>query len=410
MNNKKAVLISPQFPRTYYKFAEALRLRGWTVLGIGDTPYASLPYELTQNLNEYYYCPNMNDYAELYKAVAFFSFKYGKIDLIESNNEYWLEKDARLREDFNCLEGFRVDEIRALKAKSYMKKFYQLAGVPFARYRLVDDLNGCMSFIQEVGLPVFVKPNVGVGSVSAKKIDSLAKLELFLSTKDEATYIMEEFVEGTTISYDGMCNDRSEVVFEVAHVYPISNHEVTNALSEDYYYTEPHVPEDLAAIGHRVVQAFGLKKRFFHLEFFRLNRDHPYLGKKGTIVALEANLRTPGGYTPEMINASQSLNCYAVWADVMTLNENRQSNLLPKFYCAVIARRDSKSYTLNHQEIMEKYANTMVFEGRYPPVINVGMGDQFYMVKVSSVEACESFKNDLLKPKIQTITWTKTGS
>jgi hypothetical protein len=59
---------------------------------------------------------------------------------------------------------------------------------------------------------------------------------------------------------------------------------------------------------------------------------------------------------------------------------------------------------------MEKYANTMVFEGRYPPVINVGMGDQFYMVKVSSVEACESFKIDLLKPKIQTITWTKTGS
>lgn len=410
MNFKKAVLISPQFPKTYYKFAEALKLRGWTVLGIGDTPYTSIPYELTQNLHEYYYCPNMADYAELYKAVAFFSFKYGKIDLIESNNEYWLEKDARLREDFNCVEGFRQHEIVSLKAKSTMKRFYEIAHVPFARFHLVDDKEGCLRFIDQVGFPVFVKPNVGVGSIASRKIDSLAKLDLFLSTKDVAQYIMEEFVDGTTISYDGVCNSHSEVVFDVSHVFPTPNHDIVNALTEDYYYTEPTVPEDLSIIGKRVVQAFGLKKRFFHLEFFRLNQDHPYLGKKGTIVALEANLRTPGGYTPEMINASQSLNCYAVWADVMSEDHNQQNLHLPKFYCAEVARRDGKSYVYSHQEIMQKYGDVMVFEGRYPPVINVGMGDQFYMIKTSSLEACEAFKQEVLKHKIQTITWTMTGS
>jgi hypothetical protein len=410
MNSKKAVLISPQFPRTYYKFAEALRLQGWTVLGIGDTPYTAIPYELTQNLNEYYYCPNMNDYAELYKAVAFLAFKYGKIDLIESNNEHWLEKDARLREDFNCTEGFRLNEIQALKAKSTMKQFYQHANVPFARYYLVENLEGCLAFIHQVGYPVFVKPNIGVGSIASKKIDSLAKLELFLATKDSAQYIMEEFIDGTTISYDGVCNDQSDVVLEVSHVYPTPNHEIVTSLTEDYYYTEPNIPNDLAVIGKRVVKAFGLKKRFFHLEFFRLNNDHAYLGKKGSIVALEANLRTPGGYTPEMINASQSINCYAVWADVVTFNENKQPINLPKFYCAEVARRDGKSYVYSHQDIMQNYGHLMVFEGRYPPVINVGMGDQFYIIKASSIEACESFKQDVLKHKVQTITWTMTGS
>ena len=36
---------------------------------------------------------------EVYRAVAFFAFKYGRIDWLESNNEYWLERDAALRTD-----------------------------------------------------------------------------------------------------------------------------------------------------------------------------------------------------------------------------------------------------------------------------------------------------------------------
>ena len=45
------------------------------------------------------------NYEELFKACAFFSYKYGKIDWIESNDEFWLERDARLRTDFNVTTG-----------------------------------------------------------------------------------------------------------------------------------------------------------------------------------------------------------------------------------------------------------------------------------------------------------------
>ena len=34
-----------------------------------------------------------------------FRIYYGRIDWIESNNEYWLEQDARLRTDFNVTTG-----------------------------------------------------------------------------------------------------------------------------------------------------------------------------------------------------------------------------------------------------------------------------------------------------------------
>lgn len=33
----------------------------------------------------------MKDYDQVYRAVAYFAHKYGRIDQIESHNEYWLE-------------------------------------------------------------------------------------------------------------------------------------------------------------------------------------------------------------------------------------------------------------------------------------------------------------------------------
>ncbi|MCD8153102.1 MAG: hypothetical protein LUF78_00115 [Clostridiales bacterium] len=90
------VFISPQFPRTYWNFCDRLKRNGVNVLGIGDTPYDELPVELKSSLTEYYRLDTLEDYDQMLRAIGFFTFKYGKIDWIESNNEYWLEQDARL--------------------------------------------------------------------------------------------------------------------------------------------------------------------------------------------------------------------------------------------------------------------------------------------------------------------------
>lgn len=36
----------------------------------------------------------MENYDEVYGAVGYFIWHYGRIDWLESNNEYWLEQDA----------------------------------------------------------------------------------------------------------------------------------------------------------------------------------------------------------------------------------------------------------------------------------------------------------------------------
>ena len=62
------------------------------------------------------------------RAVGYFTGRYGKIDWIESNNEYWLELDAALRTDFNVTSGLKTADMARIKHKSVMKEYYRKAG------------------------------------------------------------------------------------------------------------------------------------------------------------------------------------------------------------------------------------------------------------------------------------------
>ena len=161
---KNAIFMSPNFPENYWQFCHELAYNGVNVLGIGDEAYDRLLPELRDCLTEYYLVGSMENYDEVYRAVAFFAFKYGRIDFLESNNEYWLEQDAALRTDFNIPDGFRNEDIPRIKFKSGMKEYYRRAGVPTARWHMADDLAGCRAFIDEVGYPVIAKPDNGVGA------------------------------------------------------------------------------------------------------------------------------------------------------------------------------------------------------------------------------------------------------
>ena len=45
-----------------------------------------------------------------------------------------------------------------------MKKYYAKANIPTARYTLVDSLDNALNFAHEVGYPLVLKPDHGVGA------------------------------------------------------------------------------------------------------------------------------------------------------------------------------------------------------------------------------------------------------
>ena len=222
------IFISPSFPKTYWNFCDRLKKRGVNVLGIGQDYYDSLKPELKNSLTEYYRVNNMQDYQQMLRAVGFFTFKYGHIDWLESNNEFWMDQDARLRTDFNITTGPKTDTIANYQNKALMKKFYAQANVPTARYRLLNNLEEAVLFANEVGYPLIVKPVKGVGASDTHKLNNLEELQNFYDHKGKEEYILEEFVEGDLISFDGIVNQTGQIIFSTNHVFPQQIMDVVN--------------------------------------------------------------------------------------------------------------------------------------------------------------------------------------
>ena len=179
------IFISPQFPTNYYHFCAELKNNGVNVLGIGDSAYDSLPYSLKNVLTEYYKVESMENYDQMMRAVAYFTFKYGRIDWLESNNEYWLTQDAKLRTDFHITSGFQLNEIETFKSKKHMKEYYKKAGVPAVECYKIGSREGCFSFAAKYGYPIVVKPDNGVGAQNTYRISMIRNLINFLQKQTE---------------------------------------------------------------------------------------------------------------------------------------------------------------------------------------------------------------------------------
>lgn len=383
---------SPYFPRVYWQFCDRLKARGVNVLGIGDAPYDSLSDELKGAMNEYYKVDSMEDYDQVYRAVAFFASKYGKIDWIESNNEYWLEQDARIREDFNIKTGVHPKALEAWKHKSGMKPYYEKAGIPTARCHKVTDKLEAIKFLTEIGgYPVFVKPDNGVGAADSWKIENDEELDAFFDKLPAVPYLMEEFVEGNIYSYDAICDSKGNPLFESSNWFPPSIADIVGGGPDLSYYVMAEVPEKLRDAGRRALKAFGVKSRFIHFEFFKLAKARPNLGEVGDYVGLEVNMRPAGGYTPDMMNFAHSTDVYEIYAEMVTEDKRLTLESGDDHVCVYASRKDGREYVHSHEEIMERYGDKMAMCERMPDILSGAMGNQMYTAHADDEKAAQEF-------------------
>lgn len=385
------IFISPHFPTNYENFCVQLHENGVNVFGIGDTPYENLTDSLKAALTEYYKVDSMEDYDQMYRAVAFLCYKHGSMDGLESNNEYWLEQDARLRTDFN-IPGMKTADMEHVKYKSKMKPYYAKAGIPTARYHLVTDLTESLAFVEKVGYPVIVKPDNGVGATTTYKLKSEDELRAFHEEDFHGVqFIMEEFVPGEIYSYDAIMNSKGEPIFETGNHTPISIMDSVNNHDDSVFYIEKHIADDVRAAGRAAVKSFGVKSRFVHFEFFRLTEDHDYLGKKGKIIGLEVNYRPSGGFTPDMINYACSTDVYKDWADMVAFDRLTKEEYPDKYYCVSAGCRKEKHYLHSYEEVMAAYKDDIMMTTELPEVLASAMGDRLYLARFAEKEAMDAF-------------------
>lgn len=378
------LLVSPNFPISQEFFAKELKEKGINVLGVGSESYDALSQTLKDNLVEYFRVNDLEDYEEVFRAVAFLTYKHGKIDRIESNNEYWLELDARLREDFNVY-GVKPKQLEFTKYKSKMKTMFKEAGVRVAKGYAANNKEELNGILKKLELPLIAKPDNGVGSFNTYKLLTQRDVEEFINEWNEkVSYFFEEFVEnGVLCTYDGLINQHGDIVFETSFIYTQPTLDLVNNGLDYANIIEPNIDPKLKELGQRIVYKFGMRERFFHIELFRL--------PDGEYIALEYNNRIAGGTCIDLYNYSYNISLYEIYADVVL--DKKIKDIVTNKYTLSLSRRNRYQYKNSLEEIKAKYSYSIRMITTVPEVFSAAMGNTIIIISVENKEQITEVMN-----------------
>ena len=233
------------------------------------------------------------------------------------------------------------------------------------------------ALIRETGYPVIAKPDAGVGALNTFRIDAAADLDPFFRSKPAVDYLMEEFISGTIHSFDGLADADGNPLFCTSHVFSQGIMETVNEARHIYYYSMREIPAELERIGRACLKSFGVKERFFHIEFF--------LTASGEYVALEVNMRPPGGYTTDMFNYGADIDVYRTWAQLLV---HGAADLVytRKYHCCYASRKFNQSYRYSHAEILARFGHLMLQVQSVPGVFSSALGDVGYIFRSDTLD------------------------
>lgn len=374
-------------PSSYYdQFCERLKSREINVLGIGDIGYASLLEKTKSSLTEYYRVDDLNDYEEVYRACAYFTWKYGKIDWIESLNENYLELEAILRTDFHVTTGIQICDFKHIQYHSYKREILKQACIPTLRYKRIVDYETTKEFAHDVGYPVIVKLDEGLHLDMIYELKNDNELNNFFATKDpHLKFIIEEKLPGQIEMIDGITDSQKNMLIVSRHVMPniiISNaHKMTDVLLKSQKVQNT----DVYHFSKEVIKAFDVRSRYVHCEFVRLSEDCKGYGKKGELVVLDIQVGSPRMYIIDMIDYEYDVDMYTIWADMIKYDRCFY-DIHREYHVGYVGRRKELSYSHTYEEIRKQCGKYVILEVNVSKNHLLEMGNYGMILKTRSEE------------------------
>ena len=373
----RILYLSPGFPPNSHLFCVAAQARGASVLAVGDVPEGDLPPEARPALERYVFEPRMGEYQVLLGIVTAMVAEHGPIDFVESNGEHWLEVEGRLRDDLG-IPGLTAQDVRRLRSKLAMAEAFEQAGVPFPPGIRCSSPEAVRRFAAKHGLPLVFKPDSGSGATSTFRVSTDAELEAALRLPLDG-HLVQPFVEGGIVTFDGLVDRAGRVVFCTSHAYDRGIMEVRTGVLDGFYYSLRSIPPALDQAGRRALAAFDLRQRFFHLEFFA-RRD-------GSYVALEMNVRPPGGFTTDMMNFACDFDVYGLWAAVMVGDPLEDFSYERKFHTAHAGQRRARAYAHSPDALRGLLGDTLADIRPVPEAFASTMGDTAFLLRHPRLDA-----------------------
>lgn len=174
------VFIAPRFlPNTNRYVRGFAALPDVTLSVVSADPEQAIPADVRSRVAGHYRVNQIFDANELAVAVRAISRGVGKVDRLAGALEELQVPMAQVRDALD-VEGVRSDVGQAFRDKDRMKDVLRAHGVPVARSGLAHSPAALRKFIDEVGFPIIVKPQAGLGARSTHRVasfDELARLE-----------------------------------------------------------------------------------------------------------------------------------------------------------------------------------------------------------------------------------------
>jgi hypothetical protein len=383
--------ISPEFPPNYANFIRHLHALGVKVWGIGEADFYSMPASLRGAL-AWYLRTNLNDPDAVQWAVDQLlaqmsaSGQPGNFDRVESHNEQWLYLEALINEKYN-LDGIKTRDLTRLKKKTAMKQLFKKIGLPAARGERVADFKQAMQLADNLGYPLILKPDEGVGAGGIYRVENESELKSCLSLI-RGDYLIEEFIEAGIVTYDGLADYDGNVIFENSLVY--GDGVLDYVLGKDtFFYVDRNIADDLRTAGQKLVPLFDIRRKFFHFEFFKMGQ---------TYMPIEINCRPPGGAILDMMNYSIDDDLYRAYARLI-VNGQTTVQSQKKYYCCYIGRKD-KHYAFSHEEILAAFGQCLVEHDQNPPLFRQAMGNERYIFRAPTEAEIFDIADFVLKKRL----------
>jgi hypothetical protein len=367
--------LSPEFPPNYANFVLKLDEMNVNVWGIGEADFYFMPEKLRSAL-KWYVQANLSSIADVENALedllrvkASFGMS-PNFDRVESHNEQWLQLEGFINHKLG-IDGIQPNDLNRLKKKSVMKKLFKESGLPVARGERIADFNHGLRLADDLGYPLILKPDEGVGASGIHKVIDEAQLRHLLP-EINGDCVMEEFIDAKIITYDGLVDGNGRILFENSLIY--GEGVLEYVLGKDtFFYVSRHIPDQLSQIGSRLTKLFDIRRKFFHFEFFRVGDDY---------MPIEINCRPPGGAILDMMNYSVDDDLYAAYARMIAQGDATVATE-KKYYCCYLGRRD-REYVHRHSDILAALGDCLVEYAENPPIFQNAMGKYRYILRSTS--------------------------
>lgn len=321
------VFIAPRFLQNTNRYVKAFsELPGVTLSVVSMDPEAAIPAEAKGRVAGHYQVKDVFDVEQLTAAVRAIGKGVGKVDRLASVLEELQLPLAQVRDALD-IEGIRSDAGQAFRDKDRMKDVLRAAGVPVARSGLAHSPAALRKFIDEVGFPVIVKPQAGLGARSTHRVSSaedLAALERKGIVPSASVPLqIEEFIRARERTCETVTIKGVPVWRSGTRYYP-SPLEVLETPWKQYCVLLPREESDedlarFAPVNTKALAAlFGASAdtaagtALTHMEWF--------LRDDGSALVNEVGARPPGVQIMPLMSVAHEMDFHAAWTELIALD------------------------------------------------------------------------------------------